>query len=179
MIRCLLLGASCVGKSSLGLEVCHRLNWKFADLDSVLRETYGPATLASSMQTWGPEGFYQRSLSCLEHLHQAQEPRLVAVGAASQLAAGESGELLQWPSVCLWTQPEQLWERSRALRQDPRSFEAFYAVEFNHWRQELYTATDDFLDLTGLSFDEAVDKLWAALTTLTSSARYADPERCD
>lgn len=167
MIRCLLLGGSCVGKSSLGAEVCQRLGWEFSDLDAIMSKTYGPDSLASSMRVWGPEGFYARSLLSLEQLAHDPEPRLVAVGAASQLAAGESIALLQWPSVCLWVQPEHLWERSRKLRQDPRSFDVFYAAEFNPWRKALYYGADSFVELTDLPFIEAVDKLWIVLTQLT------------
>ena len=166
MIRCLLLGASCAGKSSLGKEVCQRLGWEFSDLDAIMSETYGPDSLASRMRLWGPEGFYTRSLRSLEQLAQGPESRLVAVGAASQLAAGGSEALLQWPSVCLWVKPEHLWERSRRLRQDPRSFDVFCAAEFNPWREALYDCADAFVELTDLPFSEAVDKLWTVLTEL-------------
>ncbi len=163
MIKALLIGVSGVGKSTLGKAVAPKLGWGFKDLDEQLRQTYQSESLAASMKAWGPEGFYQRSLNCLITLDQDTQRWLVAVGAASQLAAGDSQLLLSWPSVCLRLPLNQLWERSRKQRQDPRSFEDFMAVEYNLNRQKLYHGSNIRLDLDQLNISEAVDKLWAEL----------------
>lgn len=163
MIKALLLGVSGVGKSTLGEAVAPKLGWSFKDLDEQLRQTYHSESLAASMQVWGPAGFYQRSLDCLVTLDQDVQPWLVAVGAATQLAAEDSQILLSWPNVCLLNSLRQLWERSCAQRQDPRSFEAFLNVEYNLNRQKLYQGADIQLDLNQLTLTQSVDKLLAEL----------------
>lgn len=164
MIKALLLGVSGVGKSTLGEAVAPKLGWAFKDLDEQLRQTYHSESLATSMQTWGSDGFYQRSLNCLLTLDQDTVPWLIAVGAATQLSAGDSQILLRWPNVCLLSPLEQLWERSRIQRQDPRSFEAFLTVEYNLNRQKLYQGADIQLDISQLTLTQSVQKLLTELT---------------
>ncbi|HEY9844409.1 MAG TPA: shikimate kinase, partial [Candidatus Obscuribacterales bacterium] len=150
MITWLLLGPNAVGKTSLGPALAQALGMGFADLDALLIQDYRVADLSACVWSWGAAGFEQRSLACLARLEQSPRRWLVAVGSGSQWADQNQLALLRYPSLCLWAAPEGLWERNRQLRQDPRSFEQFRAIEYEA-RAALYQGALLRVDLTGLN----------------------------
>lgn len=165
MIARLLLGPSGVGKSSLGQGLAAQLpGHRFADLDQLLARLFRNEDLTACLIDWGFERFHRRGLACLYKLDRRPEPWIVAVGAGSQFADGGSGELLSWPSLCLWAEPAWLLERNRRLFQDPRDLETFIKGEYSPEREALYESCNVRLDLSGLSQPEAQALLLQTLT---------------
>lgn len=162
MIRLLLIGPTGVGKSLWGPWLAQHLDLQYLDLDQALRLRYHSPNLAADLLNWGLPLFYQRSLSILQDYLKAPEAWLIALGAGTQFAAQGKAELLLAPTLCLWAQPQWLWQQNRQQRQDPRTFQAFRATEFHPWRKQLYRACPYFLDCT----DQSPEAMMSALQKL-------------
>lgn len=159
MIAWQLFGPNAVGKTTLGSWLAPQLQLEFVDLDQLMQQTFAVDELAACVSYWGAEGFHKRSLACLQTLAQSRQTYLVAVGSGSQWANQGRPDLLQYPSLYLWSEPRWLWQRNRELRQDPRSLEAFMAVEYSPEREYLYHAATLRIDLSHLSLSQAQQQI--------------------
>lgn len=163
MIKCLLLGPCGVGKSTLGISLAEFFHLEFIDLDHYIENTYHIHNLADYLGQSDVSDFYQASLFCLNKIHLCKAHSIVSVGAGTQYAAQSQLDLLVYPSLCLWAEPDYLWRKNQLLRSDPREFEYFKDIEFNTFRQILYQKSMFFLDVTKLNqketFLKALDPL--------------------
>ena len=78
---------------------------------------------------------------------------------------GGRGDLLAYPTLCLWAEPQWVWERNVRLRQDPRSLEKFTQIEYGPARNALYQQADLQIDLPTLeaSLDAADERATRAV----------------
>ncbi len=151
MIQALILGPTGVGKTRLGQAWAKERALTFIDLDQQLQRVYKTPKIADALVQWGLPLFYQRSLALLQLLEQKTECLLIAVGAGTQLAAQGQLDLLNWPHLFLVAEASWLWQQNQLYRQDPRSLTDFCAIEFHPWREQLCQASQQILDITGLS----------------------------
>ncbi|MGV3525674.1 MAG: shikimate kinase [Candidatus Sericytochromatia bacterium] len=160
-----LLGPSGVGKSTLGPRVACLQQQIYLELDQLLQGPSGQPA-AVMLNLWGPVGFYRRSLQALKDLAVKPENYLVDIGAGTQWAAARERDLLSYPSLCLWRNPEEQWRLNQILRQDPRDFKHFCEIEYSPARETLYRGAEKFCDLTGTQTSE---EAWVRLEDLLTT----------
>lgn len=154
MIGWLLIGPSGAGKSTLGPLLAAKLNMRYLKLDHALKGPSGqPASVMLNL--WGPQTFYQRSLHVLETHAADGETWLIDVGAGTQWTAFGQEQLLQFPTLCLWRNPEAQWHLNQLTRQETRSLAEFTALEYSPAREQLYQSAQVLCDLSACTRVEA------------------------
>lgn len=159
MIALQLIGPTGIGKSHWAKWLAEEINQNkkedlllFYDLDALIETSSDNAETLFLKR--GPRYFWERSLQCLECVHQKTEVCVVATGAGTQWVAGylgESSRLLAFPTCTLWSTPAFLLRYLKQKRGDQRSLEALLRVEYSDTRIDLYHRGDYFIDRTSLS----------------------------
>jgi shikimate kinase len=129
-----LVGFMGSGKSTVGRELAHRLNWNFIDLDAQI-EARERQSIPEIFRTRGEPAFRQAETAVLrELLATATECGTIVALGGGVFAQETNRQLLrESPTVFLRASAEELWRRcvedgvERPLRHDPEQFARLYA----------------------------------------------------
>lgn len=155
----LLIGPSGVGKSTASEILESQYGIKVYDLDKVLKEKIGGASLSSHLGQIGDSKFFDFSKDAIESLSsQAKSDILIVIGAGSINYPLSHKWYSNQNLIALKGSPEVIYDRGERQVHHPQ-LESFVRTEYNTDRLKLYESAKETIDVTHLSPQEVADEL--------------------
>jgi len=164
-----LLGLRGAGKTTVGKRLAKRMHVPFVELDRRIEERAGLA-LGEIFSLHGEDYYRGIEQQVLAELLADPTPMVIAVGGGL-VTSNDAFSLLRQQATTIWlrARPADYWNRvvkqgdRRPMRQHPQAKEALLRLVAE--REGLYARSDVTIDTTGLSVNDAVERVAARLAS--------------
>lgn len=157
----LIIGPSGVGKSSAidKIDLCDGLA-KY-NLDAVIKEGNGQASIPKYFEQIGNEGFFRKSIDAIERLKKENSSAIVLidVGAGSFDWEDCVEDFLKYQIISLTGDKKVLYSRISNRDSENRSFDEYVSSEFKKHKIDLYDNANFTIDTTHLDSTTIATKI--------------------
>ena len=165
--RVALIGLRGAGKSTLGRIAAERLGWTFIELNREIERRNG-LSVTEIFALYGQEGYRRLEQACLRELVDCPGPMILAT-AGGIVAEPLTFELLRSSFYTVWlkARPEEHMARVRGqgdlrpMADDRAAMQELRAILIS--REPLYAQARATVDTSGITLDEAADRLVKAI----------------
>lgn len=164
----LIIGPSAVGKTTAVRRYAEKYGaCTFVNLDDSVAQLNGTETAFLTVRQFGWEKFFQDCQKIISDYEKNDPPdalTLIDVGEGGLWKEVSRAWLSRFKKIALVASPEEVYRRRHGVLD--MSLEDAYRYSFSEERMQFFRDCEAVIDCNGLSIEQVVDKMAAAIQTL-------------